>query len=99
MGKKWLEPWEEIPNAEILFFKEQLVKEITPSHTLFGLLLLPIGRNSANDDVLISVGSGKLAVVHLMWSNSGDHLWPSTEFFDSWEEFANKKMLEDNFGY
>lgn len=86
MGKKWLEPWEEMPNAEILFFKEQLVKEITLSHSLFGLQQQPIGRSSANDDILISVGSGKFAVIHLMWSNSGDHLWPSTEFFDSWEE-------------
>lgn len=77
MGKKWLEPWEEIPNADILFFKEQLVKEITLSHTLFGRQLLPIGRSSANDDILISIGSGKFAVVHLMWSNSGDHLWPT----------------------
>lgn len=24
MHKKWLEPWEEIPNIEVFFFKEQL---------------------------------------------------------------------------
>lgn len=99
MDDKWLEPWDKIPESKILFFKEQLAKEIMPSHSLFGLLLLPIGHNSANDDILVSTSTGKFAVVHLMWNNTGNHLWPSTEFFDSWEEFVNKKMLEDNFGY
>ncbi|GGH21492.1 hypothetical protein ACN9ML_01345 [Dyadobacter endophyticus] len=99
MDREWLEPWEKISDDQAMFFKGQLVKEITSTHPLFGLQLMPIGRSEANDDILVSLSTGKLAVVHLTWGNSGDHLWPSTELYDSWEEFVDKKMLEDNFGY
>ncbi|MGX5858694.1 hypothetical protein ACWKW6_33890 [Dyadobacter jiangsuensis] len=99
MNRDWLEPWEKISDDQAMFIKAQLVKEITWSHPLFGLQLTPIGRSGANDDILVSLITGKLAVVHLTWGNPGDHLWPSIVLYDSWEEFVEKKMLEDNFGY
>jgi len=99
MDREWLEPWEHISESDRAFFKKQLAKEITSLHPLYGLQLTPIGRNGANDDLLVTLSTEKFAVVHLTWGSSGDHFWPSTEFFDSWEEFVSIKMKEDNFGY
>ena len=99
MNQTWLEPWGAISESQKAALKNELQAEVTLRHPLFGEQLEPIGRSFANDDVLFVGEGNKLVVVHLTWSGPGDHRYPSTEFFDTWSEFASKKMTVDNLGY
>jgi hypothetical protein len=96
----WLEPWEEVPEQKKVVFQDELVREVTATHPLFGLHTEPIGRSLSNDDVLFKIsGESRLAVVHLTWSGSGNHTYPLTKFFDEWDDFANDLMAVNNLDY
>lgn len=99
MNRTWLEPWGDISECQKVALKNELQTEVTSHHPLFGRQLEPIGRSFANDDVLFIGEENKLVIVHLTWSGPGDDQFPSTEFFDSWSDFAGKKMTVDNLGY
>lgn len=99
MNQIWLEPWGAVSENQREALRNELQAEVTFHHPLFGLQLEPIGRNLANDDVLFKGEENKLVIVHLTWSGAGDQRYPSTEFFDTWSEFTDKKMVVDNLGY
>jgi hypothetical protein len=99
MSQAWLEPWIAVSDSQREALTNELQTEITFQHPLFGWQLEPIGRSLANDDVLFLGEGNKLVVVHLTWSGPGNHRFPSTEFFDTWSEFVDKKMAVDNMGY
>lgn len=99
MNQTWLEPWGTIPESQKVALMNELQAEITFGHPLFEEQLEPIGRSFASDDVLFVREGDKLVVVHLTWSGPGDQQYPSTEFFNTWSEFASKKMALDNLGY
>lgn len=99
MDRIWLEPWEAVSEGQKAAIKNELQAELTFHHPLFGEQLEPIGRSLANDDVLFVKEGGKLVIVHLTWSGLGDSQYPSTEFFNTWVEFASQKMAIDNLSY
>jgi hypothetical protein len=59
MKYRWLEPWNEIAGNQVDFYQTELLKEISSSHSLFGLQLKPIGRSLAIDHILVQVNSSK----------------------------------------
>jgi hypothetical protein len=96
----WLEPWEEVPGEKKVVFQDELLKEVTATHPLFGLQTEPIGRSFSNDDVLFEINDeSRLAVVHLTWAGPGNHTYPLTRFFDGWDDFANDLMAGNNLDY
>ena len=99
MKYQWLEPWNEIAEAQVDFFQTELLKEISSSHSLFGLQMRPIGRSLAADDILVQVNNSKYAVVHLTWAGKGDRTWPKVIYYDSWIDFVNGQMIPDNLAY
>ncbi|GAB3806555.1 hypothetical protein GCM10028819_42140 [Spirosoma humi] len=99
MNQTWLEPWGAVSENQKAALENQLQAEISFHHTLFGEQLEPIGRSFASDEVLFVREGGELAVVHLTWSRPGNDEYPLTEFFNTWSEFASKKMALDNLGY
>lgn len=99
MNQTWLEPWGAVSESQKAALKNQLQAEITFRHPLFGEQLEPIGRSFASDDILFVREGGELVVVHLTWSGLGDDEFPLTELFNTWSEFASKKMALDNLGY
>ena len=99
MKYQWLEPWKEVAGNQIDFFQTELLKEVSFSHSLFGLQMRPIGRSLATDDILVHVNNSKYAVVHLTWTDRGDKDWPKVIYFDTWIEFVNGQMIPDNLVY
>ena len=86
----WLDPWQSADNSSGL--ERELNLEVGPGHPLFGVPVLALGRRVDADDVLFELQdeSHALACVHLTWSSTReqDTRWPSTKFFQSWEEWA-----------
>lgn len=85
----WLEPWEEIDNNNT-YFDEQLIRELSQGHLLYGLKCKAIGRRGDCDDVVYEVSDVniKYAIVHLTYSNyRTDNRYPRVKIFDSLKDF------------
>lgn len=69
--------------------EEELQREISAGHPLFGLRVRTLARRRANDDVLFAVedGTGRVAVVHLTWTHNPPDPppFPRTVMFPSLE--------------
>jgi hypothetical protein len=102
----WLEPWwpiaesgQDLANG----FEEELRREVAPGHPLHGILVEAVGRHNGCDDVLFRLldGTGRVAVVHLTWTQSPPEQppWPVTEVFDSLEAWAELRMKRDHEEY
>jgi len=78
----------------------QLQREISKGHVLFGKDVKTIARRKDNDDVLFAVfGSDfKYAKVHLTWSESTlkDTTSPATTTFKDWEDVYEHLFLPDS---
>ena len=86
-------PWERTTES----LENQLYRELTPEHPLFGIAARAIARRIDNDDVLFALSSPSsailpLAVVHLGWTLEAtpSALFPTTEFFASLEEWVER---------
>src|SRR5579863_3388547 len=99
----FLAPWEEIPGssegqktADRLL--SELKEEIPSKHLLGGLSLTAIATRSDQDDVLFEIAGSeeKLAVVHLTYRKETDPSWPDTQFFTSWQQWAETEMIPDH---
>ncbi|AHX14763.1 hypothetical protein CH75_17305 [Dyella jiangningensis] len=67
----WLEPWRPLgTEQEALGLQRQLEREITGPHPLFGRCATVKGRRIDRDDVLVVLGDGSYANVHLVWGSS-----------------------------
>lgn len=72
------------------------------SHLLTDFNCSALCKNDSNDDVLFSIyashGSDKnFALVHLTWAvkNDNNHKWPTTIFYDTFDNFKYEKMFPD----
>ena len=66
---EWEEPWRAIQfAAEIPHIQNQLEREISQEHPLFGLDARVVGRRIDNDDVVAVLKDGRYVNVHLVWS-------------------------------
>ena len=60
-------------------------------------LLVEEAAPQDNDDVLFHLDNEKFAVVHLTRTSQRqtDKHWPTTEFFDSWDDLCHNRILKD----
>jgi hypothetical protein len=97
---EWLEPWtstEGIGSSYLQTFAEQLARETSHGHELYGLPVALIGRGNG-DDALFKIldGSGRVAEVHLVWQGQQRPPWPSSAIFPSIEEWCVKRMIPEH---
>ena len=89
----WLEPWYFTdPGLE-----EELIREVSPKHPLYAAKALAVGRRKDNDDVLFFLFNHQppLAVVHLTWRHEDSSEWPDTIFYESIQDFIDRRMKVD----
>jgi hypothetical protein len=71
-------------------FENQLSRELTPSHLLFGVPVTAIARGLNEDSVLFALcdGTWRVAAVHLTWTSHERDPWPNATMYDSLEDWA-----------
>ena len=94
------DPWDVIDElrwAEGL--ENELQKELSPEHKLYGKKATAIATRCDNDDVLFAFDDGSLAVVHLTWAKREEtppwpgH-WPYPDALTCWKEHLQPEMEE-----
>ena len=94
----FLDPWTEVEAKG--FFEEELARELSNTHPLFGKTVKAIARRIDNDDVLFEIGKEEMAVVHLTYSgNKEDSIYPRTTIYNHWTEVYEQVIVKDNFDY
>lgn len=91
----WRNPWELAgDNGQAA---TELRRECPTGHPLHSVSVALVARRRDCDDVLFRLcdGTARYAAVHLSFAVEKDPRWPSTEVFDSLEEFAAKRLLPD----
>lgn len=98
----WLVPWYSIEHnaAQVTGMEQELQRELTHGHSLYGLPVQAVARRQDCDDVLFRVldGTGRVAVVHLTWTqNPPDRSpWPYAGTYQSFEDWVQHGMLVDH---
>jgi hypothetical protein len=102
---EYKKPWQALEGAFAHgpTFESELRKELSPNHPLYGQAVVAVARYLGSDDVLFRLQGEPMryAVVHFTHSGRAE-TWPSfpsTEFFDSFDEFAGKRLRPDSYGY
>lgn len=91
----FIEPWWDIMETGDLGtgIKNELQKELHPGHLLFRRTFEVIAKRQDNDDALLQLDSGELALVHLTWSGKQEKAgYPSTTIYANPIEFGKKTM-------
>jgi hypothetical protein len=96
---RWLVPWHPIdggtPDDAAA---RELRREVGGRHVLAGVPARTVGHRQDCDDVLYELldGSGRLAVVHLTYSNRRERnpTWPETRLLESWGHF--ERLMRDD---
>jgi hypothetical protein len=80
--------------------QQELARELSVGHPLFGLPLHPLARRQDCDDVLFAVddGSERVALVHLTWKQSAPEKppWPITVVYKNFETWVTEGMRTDH---
>jgi len=95
----FLEPWQKTDQK---IFEEELKKEISPKHTLFGKKLTVIARRLDQDEYLFEIDNeDRFAQVHLTWKGKAEieKTWPKTSIFYSLIEWKEQVMIIDHKNY
>ncbi|QSR18943.1 hypothetical protein CA833_17395 [Novosphingobium sp. KA1] len=83
---EWDGDWSEVSSeTERTWLEEELAREVCPTHSLYGVRAVALGRRWRRDDVLFHLEDGRFAQVHLTRRPESNPLWPSTEFFASFD--------------
>ncbi|QUD90027.1 hypothetical protein [Phenylobacterium montanum] len=90
MEIEFIQPWRELSaGTEATSLQRRLEFEVTPLHALWEKGIRVVGRNDANDDIVVAMSGGGFAIVHLVWGESpGDALWPASRRFSSADEIS-----------
>ena len=95
---EWKLPWRAIQfEAEISAVQNQVEKEITDKHPLWGTTPIAIGRRVDCDDVLVQLNDGTYANVHLVWGSGPGAFpeqYPTFIKYNSLQEFLNEMELD-----
>jgi hypothetical protein len=68
---EWTSPWEPVEDLEIRGrLERQLRRELPPHHVLAHLDVTAIARQAGADGVIFVLADGRVAQVHLTWSES-----------------------------
>lgn len=97
---KWLEPWwstQEMDDSFHETFARQLTLETRPGHSLYEVPVKLIGRGHGDDALFeLKDGSGRVAVVHLVWQGSQVPPWPATAIYTSLLAWEQECMIPEN---
>jgi hypothetical protein len=99
---EWLVPWHSIADetAEAAGLERELSRELSAGHRLCGVPVRALGRRQDCDDVLFALedGTGRVAVVHLTWTQSPPDKppWPATGIYRSFEAWLAEGMRADH---
>jgi hypothetical protein len=95
---EFLYPWVALRNPKDI--DDQLAREIPPGHVLIGVPVQALAQMDGSDDFLYQLldGTGRMAVVHLTYTENVSAQWPWTEFFASYTEWATTRMKSDGDG-
>ena len=95
----FLEPWYPLSKIDTILAQE-LNKELSRNHVLFGKKANAIARRQDNDDVLFELlnDENKFAVVHLTWTSKieRDARYPITQIFENWVDLYNNRIVPDH---
>lgn len=88
----WLVPWRRIEGGRADDpVVQELYREVSAGHILYGLKARPIAQRQDCDDVLFQLldGSGRFAVVHLTYAQhpEPDPRWPERVIYREWTGF------------
>jgi hypothetical protein len=101
---EWKTPWRPLdPGTEMPSVQKQLEREITSEHPLHGKKVIAIARRCDSDDVLVRVGDGTYANVHLVWGDPGSAgdpaMHPTFSVHGSLEAFVSAMQKDfDEYG-
>ena len=99
----WLTPWEAVDDGDTGLV-EELVREVSSGHCLFGVSAVALATNSAPDrydDVLyrVELPNHRYAMVHLTWKSETLPDFPSITLYRDWEHFVSDGMKPDHEAY
>lgn len=64
-------PWEHLTESTAITLQQELQKELSPSHQLFGTKSVALAHRIDNDDVLFWIQDlNTYAIIHLTWSHA-----------------------------
>ncbi|PYT10897.1 MAG: hypothetical protein DMG59_27845 [Acidobacteria bacterium] len=97
---QFLAPWcEFIPGQDDVFLQE-LKRELSTGHPLYGLKLFPLGHSGAADDALFEAEDGRVFQVHLTLSRRPEQPpLPRTRVYANAAEWIQQVMLPANEEY
>lgn len=98
---KMLSPWTALDVDRAKVLEAELMRELSPGHVLEGRRIKALASRGDRDDVLFEIedGTAKLALVHMTWRKELDSKWPSTMFFNGWEQWAQDVLLPSHHEY
>jgi hypothetical protein len=94
-------PWYSVSHDTVQMdaMERELRRELASGHPLFGLPVKAVARRQDCDDVLFALrdGTGRVAVVHLTWTQSSPERppWPVTTLFANLEAWPDESMGSD----
>jgi hypothetical protein len=98
---EWRVPWHSVADdaAQVAGMSLQLSRELAPGHPLFGLPVKTLARRQDCEDVLFAIedGSGRVAVVHLTWTQRPPERppYPWTVLYPTLAAWAAEGMRAD----
>lgn len=97
---QFLDPWCEFIPGQGEVFLEELKRELSPGHPLYGTELLPLGHSGAADDALFGAEDGRVFQVHLTLSRRAEQPpVPRTRVYVNADEWVQQVMLPANEDY
>jgi hypothetical protein len=91
----FLAPWEEVEDGDRLV--DELTREMSPKHILNGVPAAALARKRHRDDFLFSLqdGTGRVASVHLTWSEESTPDFPWTSIYRDLRTWMREEMYPD----
>lgn len=84
--------WIAIDNSKD-YYKQELYKELSEEHILYGIQVKELARREDCDDVLFLLldGSNRYAVVHLTWNRKKENnpLYPRVRLYTNFTDLIN----------
>jgi hypothetical protein len=99
---EWLVPWHSVAEnpVQVAGMELELARELPSGHPLHGLPVRTLARRQDCDDVLFAIddGTGRVAVVHLTWTQSPPEKvpWPLTVLYSNFEAWRVEGMQADH---
>lgn len=96
---KYTEPyWDaiDIDEEHMQTLLSELKLELSPNHILYNKNVELIAKKTNNDDIILALESGSIAVVHLTWSSKQEiDGFPITRVYHNEIDFWNTEMRKD----